>query len=521
MAEQLTRRLQQLIESGHADVLRHLQHGIEKEGLRVDSKGRLAQTDHPAVLGSALTNSRITTDYSEALLEFITPVFQHVEQAIEFLEDLHRFTYEQLDQEAVWCASMPCYLSGANEVPIARYGSSNIGRMKHVYRVGLENRYGRVMQTIAGIHYNFSLPDGFWPIYQKLCSDEGKLQDFKSASYFSLIRNFRRYSWLLNYLFGASPALSRSFLDDYQAPLQLLDEDTLYAPYATSLRMSDLGYSNQAQASLNVCYNHLDNYVKTLTNAINTPYPSYEKIGVNVDGGYRQLNSNLLQIENEYYSDIRPKRVTDSGEKPIHALQERGVEYVEVRNMDINPYLPVGIDTQQARFLDTFLIFCLFLDNSEISDEECEQIKENHHRVVWQGRDPELKLVTADGEQPMAALAQALLDQMLEVAEVLDREQDRSCHIKSVVSQREKLLDPDQTPSGRMLAQMRQQDLSYDQFVLHHSHQHHQRLKSEGLPEYRRQELIELARTSLDEQRTLEQQPEQSFEQFLADYFAS
>ncbi len=519
MSKQLNQRLQQLIDSGQADVLKRLQHGIEKEGLRIDCNGRLAQTDHPQVLGSALTNSRITTDYSEALLEFITPVFNHVEQALEFLEDLHRFTYEKLDGETIWCGSMPCYLSGADEVPVGRYGDSNIGQMKHVYRLGLDNRYGRVMQTIAGIHYNFSLPDEFWPLYQSLCGDTRDLQDFQSASYFSLIRNFRRYSWLLIYLFGASPALSRSFLDKPPSELQLLDPKTLYAPYATSLRMSDLGYSNQAQASLNVCYNHLDNYVKTLTQAINTPYADYAAIGIKVGGQYKQLNSNLLQIENEYYSDIRPKRVVSSGEKPIRALQDRGVEYVEVRNMDINPYLPVGLDAQQARFLDTFLIFCLLLDNDEITDSECEQIKENHHRVVWQGRDPELKLITDSGEQSMLTMAAELLEQMLPVAELLDREQDRSCHIKSVVNQRQKLEDANLTPSGQMLSQMQQQQLSYDEFILQHSTQHHQRLKAEGLPDYRRQELMEQARQSLQEQRHIEQQPQLPFDEFLKQYF--
>ncbi|MEH6625528.1 MAG: glutamate--cysteine ligase [Motiliproteus sp.] len=519
MSKQLNQRLQQLIDSGQADVLKKLQHGIEKEGLRVDGNGRLAQTDHPQVLGSALTNSRITTDYSESLLEFITPVFNHVEQALEFLEDLHRFTFEQLDGETIWCGSMPGYLSGADEVPIARYGSSNIGEMKHVYRVGLESRYGKMMQTIAGIHYNFSLPDAFWPLYQSLCGDKGDLQNFQSASYFSLIRNFRRYSWLLIYLFGASPALSRSFLKEPPSALKLLDEQTLYAPYATSLRMSDLGYSNQAQSSLNVCYNHLDNYVKTLTQAINTPYAGYEAIGVKVGGKYKQLNSNLLQIENEYYSDIRPKRVVSSGEKPIRILQERGVEYVEVRNMDINPYLPIGLDAQQARFLDTFLIFCLLLDNDEIADSECDRIKENHHRVTWQGRDPKLKLKTAAGEQPMVELARDLLDQMLPVAELLDREQDRSCHTKSVVSQRQKLSDPNLTPSGKMLLQMQQQKLSHDEFILQQSTQHHQRLKAEGLPDYRRQELMEQARQSLQEQRHIEQQPQLPFDEFLKEYF--
>ncbi len=519
VSDQLQQHLDKLATGGHFELLKRLQHGIEKEGLRVDCKGHLAQTGHPQALGSALTNGRITTDYSEALLEFITPVFSDVEQAIHYLEDVHRFTYERLDGETLWGASMPCHLGGADEVPIARYGSSNIGRMKYIYRVGLEHRYGKVMQTIAGIHYNFSLPEDFWPVYQSICNDRSTLQDFQSASYFALIRNFRRYSWLLIYLFGASPAVSRSFVSGVNSQLQALDDDTFYGPYATSLRMSDLGYSNRAQSALSVCYNHLDNYVQTLTEAIKTPYAAYERIGVKVDGEYRQLNSNLLQIENEYYSDIRPKRIIRSGEKPIRALQQRGVEYVEVRNLDINPYLPVGIDAPQARFLDTFLLFCLLSENQDISDAECERIKQNQHRVAWRGRDPELLLSTEAGDKPLQAWARELLDQLLPVAELLDRAHDRSCHSKAVVDQRAKVADPDLTPSGIVLRQMREQQLSHEQFVLQRSIQHHERLKAEPLADFRRQELSRMVEQSLAEQVEFEQQPGPGFDEFLEAYF--
>jgi len=299
-----------LQQAGHAELLKGILHGIEKEGLRVDADGKLAQSDHPASLGSTLTHSSITTDYSEALLEFITPVFERSEDALAFLADLHRFTFSKLGEEELWCGSMPCYLAGEDDIPIARYGSSNVGTMKHVYRVGLEHRYGKMMQAIAGIHYNFSLPEALWPHYQQWSGDSGSLQDFQSASYFKLIRNFRRDSWLLLYLFGASPALSSSFMQGKKHQLDALGDHTLYLPYATSLRMSDLGYSNKAQASLNICFNHLATYAATLQRAIQTPYADYQKLGIKVNGSYRQLNDNVLQIENEYYRDIRPKRVT-------------------------------------------------------------------------------------------------------------------------------------------------------------------------------------------------------------------
>ena len=370
MSSYLQGLLDRIANSPVADQLHRIQRGIEKEGLRTTPKGGLAQTPHPVGAGSALTHPHITTDYSEALLEFITPVFDQADDAIHFLENIHRFAYRQIDDELIWANSMPCFLGGEESIPIARYGSSNVGQMKYIYRVGLANRYGKKMQTIAGIHYNFSLHDDFWPALQAFSEDHSTLQDFRTDRYFGLIRNFRRYSWLTLYLFGASPAVCPSFVEGRPHRLEACGGSSLYAPYGTSLRMGDLGYTNNAQQDLNVCYNSLDSYVETLGQAVNTPHPDYEALGVKVDGEYRQLNSHLLQIENEYYSDIRPKRVTSSGQKPLDALAQQGVEYIEIRNLDIDPFKPVGIDAQQARFLDCFLLMCLLQDSPQHSATE-------------------------------------------------------------------------------------------------------------------------------------------------------
>ncbi|RDE18993.1 glutamate--cysteine ligase [Motiliproteus coralliicola] len=522
MPTQLQRMLSGLEADGQAGLLKAVQHGIEKEGLRVTSQARVAQSGHPESLGSALTHPRITTDYSEALLEFITPVFQDVDAALEHLCELHRFTYGQIGDELIWGASMPCRIDDPSEIPIGRYGDSNNGRMKHIYRVGLESRYGRVMQSIAGIHYNFSIPDGLWPELQRLQGDTGELQDFRSRSYFGLLRNFRRYSWLLNYLFGASPALSDSFVDGDDHQLERFDDNTLYAPYATSLRMSDLGYTNQAQASLFICYNTLENYVNTLSEAVQTPYPAYEQLGVKDDQGrYLQLNTNLLQIENEYYSDIRPKRVTESGEKPLQALAARGVEYVEVRSQDINPLLPLGLDAEQSRFIDTFLLFCLLAESPEIDGDECERLRQNHNRVVRYGRQPELVLLFEDGERDLVSWGEELLDQTMKVAELLDRVHGSSCHSRSVQQQRLKLADSELTPSAQILRLMKERGQGYDEFVLAQSKQHRERLLSEPLTDSQRQGLEELARRSHQQQQQMEQAEQPPFDQFLEDYFGS
>jgi len=310
--------------------------GIEKESLRIAADGSLSMEEHPLGLGSALTNRYITTDFSEALLEFVTPAYETTWEALHCVCDIHQFTYSQLGDEMLWPASMPCRIPVDDEIPLARYGSSNVGQMKTIYRRGLGYRYGRQMQSISGVHFNYSVPQKFWDAYQVMLGDNSTVDDFRSEHYLGLIRNFQRMGWLALYLFGASPALCKSFAGGNAASMKSLNDETYFEPFGTSLRMSDLGYSNQNQSRINISLNSLTEYVRDLGNTIKTPEPSYEKIGVKVDGEYRQLNTNLLQIENEYYSSVRPKRVALSGERPTAALERGGIEYVEIRSLDIN-----------------------------------------------------------------------------------------------------------------------------------------------------------------------------------------
>jgi glutamate--cysteine ligase len=463
MTPSLTPRLSQLADADLVRPLAHIRRGIEKEALRVTPQGRLAQGPHPTTLGSALTHPHITTDYSESLLEFITLAGEHIGETLGFLEQLHRYTATQLADECLWPASMPCTLQGNDSVPIAEYGTSRSGRMKHTYRRGLDVRYGRIMQSIAGIHFNFSLPDSFWQGYRQLLGSQDSLADFRSAQYFALIRNFRRYGWLLLYLFGASPALSRSFMDGRPHQLASLGRDTLYMPHATSLRMSGLGYQNDAQASLHISTNSLTEYSRDLTRALNTPHAPYTRIGVEVDGEARQLNDNILQIENEYYSDIRPKRVTHAGETPLQAMADRGVEYIEVRNLDINPLLPLGIDDTQVRFLDTFLLFCLLQDSPEIGEQEQLRLARNQTRITEQGRRPDLRLETASGELGRTAWGEQLFAELDAIAQLLD--QAGSGYLDAVQYYKPLLQQPELTPSARILQQMTATNQDYTHWM--------------------------------------------------------
>ena len=525
MTKTINDRIEFLRPVAQRGLFTQIKRGLEKEGLRTTPAGSLAQTDHPKALGSTLTHPYITTDYSEALLEFITPVSSKLSETLGFLQDLHAFSYRHLTDEVIWPASMPCKLQGNDSIPIARYGCSNSGTMKNVYRHGLSWRYGRIMQSIAGLHYNFSLPEQLWPalLYLKYPERDAKdpkvLQDFISEQYFALIRNFRRYSWLLLYLFGASPAVDKSFVEDREHPLDQLDQETLFLPYATSLRMSGLGYQNNVQSSLKICFNSLENYVRTLTHAIKTPYAPYEKLGVKVDGQYRQLNTNILQIENEYYSDIRPKRVAQSGERPSEALTERGVEYIEVRCIDLNPFEAIGITETQARFIDTFLLFCLLENSPQIPDDECEMLDENHGRIVNRGREPGLVLQTPEGDISREAWSHELFDRLRPVAELLDSANDKADH-QTVLGLFRPLIDqPELTPSAQVLDAIRQAG-SFSAFALQQAHQQAEALRAVPINKAREALFSQLSESSIRQQSDLEAADQVDFDTFLADYMA-
>lgn len=520
MPRTLEQRLKRLTESGQANLLAGGLKGIEKESLRVTPEGYIAQTPHPQALGSALTHPYITTDYSEALLEFRTPACADLEDTLSFLTHIHQFVYANIDQELLWAASMPCALQGEGSIPIAHYGRSNVGMMKHVYRRGLAYRYGRAMQAIAGVHFNYSLPLSFWPAFQELEGDRGEGQAFISGCYLAMIRNFQRLSWLIPYLFGSSPAVCGSFVDLRIKEFEEFDGGTRYQPYATSLRMSDIGYKNETQASLEIFYNDLESYMESLSHAVNTPHPKYQAIGVSVDGEYRQLNANWLQIENEYYSFIRPKQIARSGEKPLLALKRRGVAYVEVRALDIGCFDPLGVNAVQLRFAEAFLIVCLLLESPPVDASEWAEIQRNQEAVATGGRDPELKLHRKGREVFLQDWALRICDQLHEICTLLDEAGDGGAYIEALAVQRERLLNPEMLPSARVLAEMRARSRSFFRFALDMSSGYRSYFLNQTLAQERTIYFGKLAQESIEKQRMLEVQDTVTFSDYLERYFA-
>ena len=585
------RRLAAIAEAGLGDQFRGGLVGLEKEALRVSLTGTISAKPHPTGFGSALTHPYITTDFSEALLELITPALADEGQVLGFLEDLHCFVQARLEDEILWGASMPCVLEGGERIPLALYGSSNAARMKTLYRRGLGYRYGRTMQVIAGVHYNFSFSDDFWASYRALVGRlaraelaEGRERDqvgalaegasfsapgsggalagegaegsedgrsiwewerlaalaeadaghFRSEVYLGLVRNIQRYGWLVPYLFGASPAVCKTFVRDLvqeaQSGLVPFDEHTLYYPHATSLRMGDIGYQNRQEegTGMKANYDSLDAYVRSLSWAISTPCPHYEAIGVKVNGDYRQLNANVLQIENEYYSSVRPKALTAWLEKPSQALRRKGVDYIEVRSFDVNAFAPSGVDPEQLHFMAAFVRFCLLADSTRIQPRERRAIDDNLLLVAHRGREPGLRLEREGQAVALRDWALALLEAMAPVAALVDGDLGSGAADQrtagpcaaSLARQRAKVLDPDLTPSARMLAEMRAREESFFALAQRLSHAHRRALLARPLAPERLAMFEDLTRSSLHRQAQIEAADDVDFDTFLARYLA-
>lgn len=368
----------------NASILKNISRGIERETLRIKKNGDFSNTPHPYKIGSALTHQWITTDFSENLLEFITPTTKNIDYLLTFLKDIHSFVAYKNPKELMWPFSIPYIYTKSTNIQIAKYGTSNFGKLKTLYRTGLKIRYGDLKNTISGIHYNFSLPKIFWKI--------NKIDNI-SSGYLNLIRNYYRFGWIIPYLFGASPVILKDLLQNKEYQFKQNQEGLLYLPWSTSLRLSDMGYTSTSIEDLNITFNNLESYVHCLKKAMHTPSKKFSNLGLkNQFGQLQQLNTNILQLENELYTQIRPKRTTNHGESLLDALKNRGIEYVEIRSLDINPFSSIGINKNQILLLDLFLIWCSLIEAPQIQKKDFYFITKNWKKIIFEGRKPNQKI---------------------------------------------------------------------------------------------------------------------------------
>lgn len=408
----------------HPKMLEGIFRGIERETLRIQKNGNFSKKKHPYSIGSSLTHRWITTDFAENLLEFVTPTSDNIDYLLSFLKDLHCFTALKIKNEHMWPFSIPYCFNDKTNIHIAQYGCSNLGKMKTIYRTGLKNRYGDLINTISGVHYNFSLPVLFWENWKENHNKKNNA-DYISSGYLNLIRNYYRFGWIIPYLFGSSPAISSYFLKNTKTKYQFKKnkENIFYLPWSTSLRLSDIGYANTNILDLNIMFNDFHQYLDSLKNVIETPSQKFINIGLkDIDGNFKQLNTNILQIENELYTQIRPKRKTKNGESLIEALKNRGIEYVEIRSLDINPFSPIGINKNQILFLDLFLIWCALIDSPKIDKIDFLLINKNWERIIYEGRKPNQKIYINNQHETktLIEMSDIIFQDLNEIALILD-----------------------------------------------------------------------------------------------------
>lgn len=512
--------LSTLSEQGSASALKGIKRGVERECLRIN-KHRLAQTSHQSALGSALTHPYITTDFSESLLEFITPACSDIDTTLAQLEDIHKFTLSNIDNEELWPLSMPCFIEDQDEIKLADYGSSNIGQMKTLYRKGLKNRYGSMMQAIAGVHFNLSFPTEFWQKLQAVEENTAQLSDYISDKYFGLIRNFKRELWLISYLFGASPALCSSFLGGRKTnlPFESLGKGTLYLPYATSLRLGDLGYTNSAQSSLRVTYNSLEEYLEGFKQAISMTSDLYQQFGDYKDQPAKQLNQNILQIENEFYSPIRPKRNAKSGQTPSEALADGGVEYIEVRALDVNPFSEVGISKEQILFLDVFLLYCAIKPSADLAWQEQIETQANLDLVVNQGRLVGLELSNKGKAQTLSSWAESIFTELAKVASLFDEAFETTQYSDVIAKFAKTITHPELTYSGQFLANLLESQEDNGHYALKLANEYKLKTLASNYQVFDETLFLAKAIESHKKQKEIEESDDKSFIEFLDDYF--
>lgn len=501
--------------------LKEFNRGIEREALRSLPTGELSSKAHPNALGSALTNSHITTDFSESQLEFVTPYFLKSEETLARLQEIHSFYYSKEEDEFLWPSSMPCLLDPKKDIPIADYGISNLGRLKNIYRVGLKNRYGDRMQAISGLHYNFSFVEEFWEVLYQVENGQEIIQDFKSKKYFSMMRNFHRLGWVILYFFGASPVLHKSFGGNSSNLEKFDEEGTLYLPYATSLRLSDLGYQNKAQKELEFCFNSLDSYINKIDQALKISNPEWEKIGVKVNGQYRQMSDKILQIENEFYGFIRPKRYNKlKNSRPNKILKEEGVQYLEVRIMDLNPFSSIGITNKQTKFLDIFLLYCALRESPLCSTKEMKIFKVNWGEVAKQGRNKNLTLQKGDEIVSLKNWSLEIYNDLKPIAKLLDSAQETQEHGQILEEFNEAILDSSKTLSGRLITELETSEKSFLEFNLDKAALFKQEFLK-NRPSVNQMEFFEkMAQESLEIQKKLETSSE-DFDLYLKKFLAT
>jgi len=441
--------------------------GLEKESLRITRRGELALSPHPEVFGDKIENPCIKTDFSESQIEMITPALDSIEEADNYLKYLHSVVERGIGDELLWPLSMPGPLPADEMIPVAVFNNSKDGREKEIYRSGLALRYGKKMQMISGIHYNFSFGDELWEALHGRFAPHTGLKEFINDAYFAVARNFIRHRWLLLYLFGASPESGDYCNDDeVNSSADYEEKQSPVINDATSVRMSSSGYGGGVGNRYEVSYNSPGKYVGDIRRLLSTKSKDYARFGIFRDGKQVQLNDNVLQTENEFYAPLRFKRIGKPGKMQLDNIESDGVQYMELRIFDLNPFYVTGISLEQLHFIHLFVLYCLFDKSKPFTEMEFHEADKNANLAAIRGRDENLMLVQNGLKFSIKERGMEILHRMRTIALILDEVNGDGKFNRSIDFQYMALNDAELLPSSWIVREMKKNNESHAEFGL-------------------------------------------------------
>ncbi len=494
--------------NNYSDNLKKSLSGLEKESIRLDENNNISKTSHNYFFGSSLCNSFFTTDFAESQIEFVTPP-NDTESTLEFLKSSHHFAYRLLKNEYLWPLSMPPVFD-ESELAIASFGTSNQAKFKEVYRKGLSIKYGKMIQAISGVHFNYSFNEEFLLDLSKYMRVDYS-KDFRSYIYFRTIRNFQRINWLLLFLLGASPFFSKKH--DTKHESYDSKKDYLFLPYATSFRMSDIGYQNSEQSNLHVLMNDLEEYVDNIRQITQSKIYQYNKNDPDENIEPAILNGKLL-IEDEHYGVIRPKSSSSQMRRNSHNLQKNGIDYLEIRSVDIDPFSLIGVDLSSLEFIKAIILYCA-LSPSPVNDlESIRENKLNEKKVSVSGRKPELKLTKDGTEVSMMSWATSIIDQIKVLYDILGYD------FKEIEKYEGMINNPDKTPSSMILKEILESNLTLNDFGREIGMKSKSYFLSQKIDENKNWKLFELEKIkSTQRQAQIESKKSLDFFSFMDSYY--
>jgi glutamate--cysteine ligase len=370
--------------------------GIEREGLRVTDNGKLSKEPHPKIFGNKLKNPYITIDFSESQVEIITPVFNSVKKSYRFLEDLTNIIITEIDEkgELFWPQSMPCDIPEDSEVPIGIYEGDE-GILARQYREELMRKYGGKRQLISGIHYNFSFSETLITILWKESKSEKAYKEFKDAIYLKVSRNYLKFRWLIIYLMGSSSGAHASYIEECLSHMNAIGKNTYISDDVISIRNSSCGgYKNMID--LFPDYSSIDHFIESINDFIE--------------------NGDISDVK-ELYASIRLKAYQNRN--MLDSLKKDGIQYLEIRSLDLNIFDKCGVSEIDLDFLNLFMVF-LLLEGEELFETWQQEALINERLVAEHGLDPELELLDQDHWTSKRAWSEDILEKITQIDDYLD-----------------------------------------------------------------------------------------------------